>query len=139
MAWNVKSVEHQNLIEIVFSGVIKPLELHRAHSTARILISTSNIKSFIVNCSLLRDDSLQDVNDLISTYAIHFWQKSIRQALVLPIQYTKSNEVRFNEKFYSNPEFNLKVCHNRDSALDWLENRITVAELDSSLVRVERM
>lgn len=122
MPYAIKHDPQPGIIEATLTGLISGTDLREVTSNAISLQKQTGITSFLVNAGEgATAASLLDIYDLATMqYRAEELDRRSRIAVVLPPSHSLQAAARFYETVSYNHGWLVKVCADRDSAMDWL-------------------
>jgi hypothetical protein len=121
MPWHIQVLQTPLIVETIYSGVLTPAELSEAVRETLALARPGAVNRFLGNCeSLVGGHSIVDLYFLADAVMATGLAHTMKEALVIPEGAAPADKVEFWETACASRGINVRVFHNRQSAIDWL-------------------
>ena len=127
MPYTITHLEEENILEIIYRGRVKPVEVMTAITKTLVLSKKHKTNLFLIDCLELVDDkALVFENYKLGVDLTKMLQKipqGVKDAIILPRSRQAADNIRFFETVAINRGLNVCLFRNREDALDWLLNK----------------
>ena len=127
MPYTITHLEDENILEIIYRGRVKPVEVMTAITKTLVLSKKHKTNLFLIDCLELVDDkALVFENYKLGADLTKMLQKipqEVKDAIILPRSAQAADNIRFFETVAINRGLNVYLFRNREDALDWLLNK----------------
>ena len=127
MPYTITHLEEENILEIIYRGRVKPVEVMAAITKTLVLSKKHKTNLFLIDCLELVDDkALVFENYKLGVDLTKMLQKipqGVKDAIILPRSRQAADNIRFFETVAINRGLNVCLFRNREDALDWLLNK----------------
>ena len=127
MPYTITHLEEENILEIIYRGRVKPVEVMTAITKTLVLSKKHKTNLFLIDCLELVDDkALVYENYKLGVDLTKMLQKipqGVKDAIILPRSAQAADNIRFFETVAINRGLNVYLFRNREDALDWLLNK----------------
>ena len=121
MPWNVAHLPEHRVVRVVFSGLLTGENIMAAIREWAQVAQQHGTKKCLADCSDLEGGhSVIDLFQLVQMLETAGVDRSVREAIVMPLRQDKARDVAFWETSCRNRGYSVRLFANTDSALEWL-------------------
>lgn len=121
MPWKIAFDEATHIVETTYSGAIGAAELGEAALATLAAGHGYNTHLYLGDCLTLEHAvSLFNIYDLIRLFESLPMERSVKEAILLPLAPEACKDLKFYETAAQNRGYNVCVFNNRAEALRWL-------------------
>ena len=121
MAWDAIFLEKEKIVHVVFSGTISDIEFQEAIAGSLLLAEKNGTKQFLTDCTEMESGaSVLKAIELAKKLSgmDEFWE--IKEAIIFSKHERAVKDLEVYEAVTNNRGMNIKIFHDRESALRWL-------------------
>ena len=121
MPWNVSYLSDARVVETRYTGHMPKNDLRAAVAATIAAAAEHGTARFLSDCQkLLGGHTVVDLFVIVEELAGTKPDKSIKEAIILPLEKTPADHVRFWETACRNRGMDVHAFESRDQALEWL-------------------
>ena len=124
MSIKIKYSESSSFMEVTYTGTIRSNEFYDAFFVLNLLMNKKGINMYLADCLKLKSGYyIPDMIELINTMNEIKEIRTMKGAIIQPLDSAAVKDVKFFEDACVNRGFNVKIFDTREKAVSWLTEK----------------